>query len=84
MTNTPMSRRSMILAAGASLATISAKAAIQTALPQHDPPRKGTSEPVPPTPDQERRLKWWREARYGMFIHYGLYSLHARQEWAME
>lgn len=24
---------------------------------------------------QDRRLAWWREARFGMFIHWGLYSL---------
>ena len=27
------------------------------------------------------RMKWWREARFGMFIHWGLYSLAARHEW---
>ena len=26
-------------------------------------------------------MKWWREARFGMFVHYGLYSTAARQEW---
>lgn len=26
-------------------------------------------------------LKWFREARYGLFIHYGLYSLLGRGEW---
>ena len=24
---------------------------------------------------------WFPEARYGLFIHYGLYSLLARGEW---
>jgi alpha-L-fucosidase len=24
---------------------------------------------------KEERLKWWREARFGMFIHWGVYSL---------
>jgi len=24
--------------------------------------------------DQQRRLKWWKEARFGMFVHWGLYS----------
>jgi alpha-L-fucosidase len=37
-----------------------------------------------PTPDQIRRMRWWHEARFGMFIHFGLYSQHARHEWAME
>jgi alpha-L-fucosidase len=29
------------------------------------------------------RMKWWREARFGMFIHYGLHSVLGRNEWAM-
>ncbi|MBM3293497.1 MAG: alpha-L-fucosidase [Candidatus Aminicenantes bacterium] len=34
------------------------------------------------TPAQkEVRMKWWTEARFGMFIHWGLYALPARHEW---
>jgi alpha-L-fucosidase len=36
------------------------------------------------TPEQrEQRLKWFREARFGMFIHWGLYSQLGRHEWVM-
>ena len=28
-----------------------------------------------------QRLKWWTDARFGMFIHWGLYALPARHEW---
>jgi alpha-L-fucosidase len=34
--------------------------------------------------DRVRRMKWWHEARFGMFIHWGLYSVLGRHEWAME
>ena len=34
--------------------------------------------------DRERRMKWWHEARFGMFIHWGLYSVVGRHEWVME
>ncbi len=34
--------------------------------------------------DRERRMKWWHEARFGMFIHWGLYSTQGRHEWVME
>jgi alpha-L-fucosidase len=34
--------------------------------------------------DRERRMKWWHEAKFGMFIHWGLYSVLGRHEWAME
>ncbi|MXV14503.1 alpha-L-fucosidase [Pedobacter sp. HMF7056] len=34
------------------------------------------------TPGQkESRMKWWTHDRFGMFIHWGLYSLPARHEW---
>jgi len=36
---------------------------------------------APPT--QEDRLKWFRDARFGMFIHWGLYAQLGRHEWAM-
>ncbi|MCM8803685.1 MAG: alpha-L-fucosidase [Candidatus Omnitrophica bacterium] len=31
----------------------------------------------------EDRMKWWREAKFGMFIHWGIYSIPARGEWVM-
>jgi alpha-L-fucosidase len=31
-----------------------------------------------------RRMQWWREAKFGMFVHWGLYSVLGRHEWAME
>ena len=31
--------------------------------------------------EQAARLKWFTEARFGMFIHFGAYSLAARHEW---
>lgn len=33
--------------------------------------------------DRQQRMAWWHEARFGMFIHWGLYSLQGRGEWAM-
>ncbi len=33
--------------------------------------------------DRDRRMKWWREARFGMFIHWGLYAQLGRHEWVM-
>jgi len=28
-----------------------------------------------------QRMKWWTDARFGMFIHWGLYASPARHEW---
>ncbi|GIN72507.1 hypothetical protein J14TS2_29820 [Bacillus sp. J14TS2] len=29
------------------------------------------------------RVKWWKEAKFGMFIHWGLYATLAKGEWVM-
>ena len=31
-----------------------------------------------------QRMKWWHAARFGMFIHFGVYSTIGRHEWVME
>lgn len=31
--------------------------------------------------EREQRVKWFQEDRFGMFIHWGLYSIPARGEW---
>jgi alpha-L-fucosidase len=72
-----VSRRSMLLGAGASIAAL----AVPTAVPAA---AQAVDANTPPTPDQVRRMEWWHQARFGMFIHFGAYSQHARHEWAME
>jgi alpha-L-fucosidase len=32
---------------------------------------------------RERRMAWWHEARFGMFVHWGLYAQLGRHEWVM-
>ena len=32
---------------------------------------------------KEERMKWFHEARFGIYIHYGLYSILGRGEWTM-
>ena len=50
------------------------------------PDTQPISHPVPAIQDTETtaprdaRMEWWREARFGMFIHWGLYSIPAG-EW---
>ncbi len=44
--------------------------------------RGGDAMPTPETTEQrETRLAWWREARFGLFIHWGLYAIPGRGEW---
>jgi alpha-L-fucosidase len=30
------------------------------------------------------RLQWFREAKFGLFIHWGVYSMIGREEWARQ
>src|SRR6476660_2501271 len=39
-----------------------------------------TPAPRPPDPASEKRLAWFRDAKYGLFIHWGLYAIPAG-EW---
>jgi alpha-L-fucosidase len=32
---------------------------------------------------RDQRMRWWREARFGQFIHWGPYAALGRGEWAM-
>src|SRR5580692_1235112 len=52
----------------------------------HTLPQAETSMKTVPAADndRQRRMKWWHEARFGMFIHWGLYSVIGRHEWVME
>jgi alpha-L-fucosidase len=51
------------------------------AAPPLPPPPFGLSE-VHTGPDADRHVAWWREARFGMFIHFGIYSVAGHGEWA--
>ena len=33
------------------------------------------------TKTRDTRMKWWRDARFGLFVHYGIYSVYERGEW---
>lgn len=37
--------------------------------------------PLTKDANTESRIAWWREARFGMFIHWGVYSIPGRGEW---
>lgn len=37
--------------------------------------------PLASDANAQKRIEWWREARFGLFIHWGLYAIPARGEW---
>jgi alpha-L-fucosidase len=43
-------------------------------------PAPQSEKPLPSDPAREKRLEWFREAKYGLFIHWGLYAIPAG-EW---
>src|SRR5215467_10542351 len=47
-------------------------------------PDKNPQESAAVQADRARRMQWWHQARFGMFIHWGLYSVLGRHEWVME
>ena len=80
-----LTRRSMLFNTGASVAALAAGSGMHAYAGQTAPAAADAEPaPMPATPDQVRRMQWWHAAKFGMFIHFGLYSQHARHEWAME
>jgi alpha-L-fucosidase len=81
------SRRNFVKVLGASglagVANLPFAHAQTGSLPTQVPDENPTESPEV-VADRERRMKWWHEARFGMFIHWGLYSVIGQHEWAME
>src|SRR5690349_5441720 len=78
-----MNRRDYLTFMGVAAGAAAASARIDSVLGQQRPADNGA--PTTSTiEDRERRMKWWHEARFGMFIHWGLYSTLGRHEWVME
>ncbi|HXN22912.1 MAG TPA: alpha-L-fucosidase [Candidatus Dormibacteraeota bacterium] len=87
MESNRMTRRDWIAGTGTSLVAIAANPApLAIAAPRAEAqaPTPSPQQPQPGDTDRERRMKWWHDARFGMFIHWGLYSILGRHEWVME
>jgi len=82
------SRRSFMKQLGAAGAlALSASNASASALA----PNPGAAAQAPSSPIEQKmaatraeRMAWWHQAKFGMFIHWGLYSVIGQHEWAME
>jgi len=83
MNSSRMPRRDWLVGTSASLVTLAASAKAGATLGRTEIP---VSSAISDAEDagRIRRMKWWHEARFGMFIHWGLYSVLGRHEWAME
>jgi alpha-L-fucosidase len=83
-----MTRRDYLklMGAGGTMAAVGAAAACTSGQAPEPGQRQaeGPGEPASVVADRERRMKWWHAAKFGMFIHWGLYSVIGQHEWAME
>ena len=84
-----ITRRHLLAGAGASLAGLAGARTLHALEPGALEPQTPSNHPYSGTPQpgdetRERRMQWWREARFGMFIHFGVYATIGRHEWDME
>src|SRR5947199_3491944 len=75
MTPNQITRRDLLISSASAMAT---SAIVPRAL------AASSQNPGSEDADRIRRMKWWHDARFGMFIHWGLYSVLGRHEWVME
>jgi alpha-L-fucosidase len=78
-----VSRRNMLKGTSASLALLGMPSALAQ---QSSAPQAAAPTPADTMQEQTRaqRMQWWHAARFGMFVHFGVYSTIGRHEWVME
>ena len=79
-----MNRRNYLALMGAAAGTLAATSKLDLVTAQEQRPADTGAPTTSTVEDRKRRMKWWHEAKFGMFIHWGLYSTLGRHEWVME
>src|SRR3979409_1459506 len=79
-----MNRRDYLALMGAAAGAVVTASKTDLALGKQTRPVDNGAPTTSTIEDRERRMKWWHEAKFGMFIHWGLYSALGRHEWVME
>ena len=79
-----MNRRDYLALMGAAAGTLATASKADLVFGQQPKPADTGAPTTSTVEDRERRMKWWHEAKFGMFIHWGLYSTLGRHEWVME
>ena len=75
-----LSRRNLMKGTGASLLAMAARSRGAGSLVE----TQDAASPLPGDQTRGARMQWWKAARFGMFIHFGVYSTIGRHEWVME
>ena len=87
MLKNKISRRDSFFLIGTGAALAASGSSVNCAREKRPPVTKsGQAEEEPPEvqADRARRMEWWHEAKFGMMICWGLYSLIGHHEWVME
>src|SRR5205809_4114186 len=79
-----MNRRNYLALMGAAAGALAAGSKLDLVSAQEPRPADSGTPTTSTVADRTRRMKWWHEAKFGMFIHWGLYSTLGRHEWVME
>src|SRR5713226_437285 len=80
-----MNRRKYLALMGATAGAVAVgSTGIDLTLARQTRPADDGSPTTSTSADRARRMQWWHAAKFGMFIHWGLYSTLGRHEWVME
>ena len=79
-----MNRRNYLALMGAAAGAVATSSKLDLVSAQETRPADAGAPTTSTVEDRARRMKWWHEAKFGMFIHWGLYSTLGRHEWVME
>lgn len=88
-----LSRRELLKTSAAALVGAAAISQPSKLLAENETPATSGSQQTTPASGAEqtmedatraRRMQWWHAAKFGMFIHWGVYSTIERHEWVME
>ena len=87
MLENKISRRDSLFLIGTGAALAASGSSVNCAREKRPPVTKSgqaEEEPSEVQADRARRMQWWHEAKFGMMICWGLYSLIGHHEWVME
>ena len=88
-----LSRRELLKTSAAALVGAAAVSQPSKLLAANETPATSGNQQTTPASGAEqtmedatraRRMQWWHAAKFGMFIHWGVYSTIERHEWVME
>ena len=73
----PFPARTFALAIATAIATTLAACGSTGPNPASTTTKLGAADPTLLAQEQDQRMAWWRDARFGMFVHWGLYAIPA-------